>query len=95
MKTVLSRVLHKVLPVFLCLLALGLVFACTVYSAHAVEGETHCDCPICRIFTAIGAVFALSFVSVVLVAVKRGVGRHTSHAAPALTPVRLAVKLNC
>ena len=95
MKRILSRTLYLLVFLLCCLLAIGLVSACTVYCVHAVEGEAHCDCPVCRIVTAIGGGFALSMVVFAVAVAVRRTARHPRATLRRRSPVLLAVKLNC
>ena len=97
MKTNVSRKTYLALVVLCCILAAALVLACTVYAAHTVaEGaEDHCDCPICRLFSVLGAAWILLVAVVALVAITVRKESDRARIAHTETPVLLFVKLNC
>ena len=78
----------------LCVVALvGLLAASVVCGMHAVGGE-HCKCPVCCVFSVLGAV--LSIVAVLGVVVRCAMRGARRRAAAARQVVALhTVKLNC
>ena len=79
-----------------CLLAVGLVLVSTIYCTHAIEGEDHCECPVCRVFSMVGVAYVLVLtVAVVAAACRRRRTAQRDAETCADTPVLLAVKLNC
>ena len=91
------RKTHVATLALCCLLALALVLACTVYAAHTIEAEkeAHCDCPICRLFSVVGAIWVLSVALIAVLATSKKKDFVSKRETFAETPVLLFVKLNC
>ena len=69
--------------------------ACTVYCVHTVDDGDHCDCPICRLLSVVGAIWMLTIALIVTFTAtvrREHAEERTTHAE---TPVALFVKLNC